>query len=323
MERRDSCYNGHGMIMDALILLSIALLAEILIGDPPTPIHPVGWMGKLISLLQRPSPTHRPHAQLFYGFIMVFLGVGSVSAAAFFLLTYLDHASHLAFLIVGGLLLKSTFAVRGLGRQARDIRHLLTRGDVPSARARMNALVSRDAQSLSESQLVAATVESVAENTSDSFVAPLFYFLLFGVPGALAYRMANTFDAMIGYHGKYEYLGKAAARLDDILNFIPARLTAVLMVMAAFILRHDPRRAWRIMMRDHSKTESPNAGWPMSAAAGALGIELEKIGHYRLGDACRALSCREIDRSIALMYAVAGIWISFCLAIGGVIAVAS
>jgi len=280
-------------------------------------------MGRLISLLQRGSPPQGPRIQLAYGFGIVLFGVGIVAASAYFSLMYLERVSHIAFLIVGGLLLKSTFAVRGLGRHAGRIRKLLSRGDVSTARARMNALVSRDTRTLNESQLVAATVESVAENTSDSFVAPIFYFMLFGVPGAMAYRMANTFDAMIGYHGEYEYLGKAAARLDDVLNFIPARLTGLLMIVAAFVLRYDPRRAWHIMLRDHAKTESPNAGWPMSAAAGALGVQLEKAGHYRLGDARNLLLSQQIDRSIALMYGTALVWVFLCGAVRGVIIVAS
>ena len=127
--------------------------------------------------------------------------------------------------------------------------------------------------------LVSATVESVAENTSDSFVAPLFYFLLLGIPGAIAYRVVNTLDAMVGYHGEYEYLGKFASKLDDVLNFIPARLTALLLVVAAFLSKRSASASWRVALSDHSKTESPNAGWPMAAVAGALNVQLETVGH--------------------------------------------
>jgi adenosylcobinamide-phosphate synthase len=108
-------------------------------------------------------------------------------------------------------------------------------------------------------------------------VAPLFYFLILGIPGAVAYRVINTLDAMIGRHDQYEYLGKFAARLDDVVNILPARLTALFIVLAAFILRINTRAAWHIMLRDHAKTASPNAGWPMSAAAGALGVQLTKL----------------------------------------------
>ncbi|MFC1864895.1 CobD/CbiB family cobalamin biosynthesis protein, partial [Chloroflexota bacterium] len=116
-------------------------------------------------------------------------------------------------------------------------------------------------------------------------VAPLFYFLLFGVPGAIAYRVVNTLDAMVGYHGEYEYLGKFASRLDDVLNFIPARLTALLLVLASFLSGRGARASWQVTLREHSKTESPNAGWVMAAVAGALSVQLERVGHYRLGEA--------------------------------------
>jgi len=182
----------------------------------------------------------------------------------------------------------------------------------------MPALVSRDPGRLDEPMLVAATVESVAENTSDSFVAPLFWFLIFGVPGAVAYRMVNTCDAMIGYRGRYEYLGKFAARLDDVLNLIPARLTGLLMVAAAGVTGKNARGAWIIMLRDHRLTASPNAGWPMSATAGALGIRLEKTGYYQLGDPASSISVSAITDVIRLTLVVAAIWCLVCLGIEGV-----
>jgi adenosylcobinamide-phosphate synthase len=151
-------------------------------------------------------------------------------------------------------------------------------------------------------------VESAAENVCDSFVAPLFYFLLLGVPGAIAYRIANTYDAMIGYHGKYEYSGKFAAWLDDVANFLPARLSALAIIVAAWLCRKDVSQAWHIMLRDHKKTESPNAGWTMSAVAGALGVQLEKIGHYKLGDNHHALSLDTIDDSSQIVMMAALIW---------------
>jgi adenosylcobinamide-phosphate synthase len=123
----------------------------------------------------------------------------------------------------------------------------------------------------------------MAENACDSFFAPLFFFLFLGVPGAIGYRVVNTLDAMIGHHGKYEYLGKLAARLDTAANFIPARLTALAIVCASWIWHRKASLAWKIMFRDRKNTESSNAGWTMSAVAGALDVELEKVGYYKLG----------------------------------------
>jgi adenosylcobinamide-phosphate synthase len=214
--------------------------------------------------------------------------------------------------VVGAFLLKSTFSVRGLRRAALKVKELLHGGKLGGARVEVKALVSRDTSRLDEPHLVSATVESVAENTSDSVIAPLFFFLLFGVPGAIGYRVVNTIDAMIGYHGEYEYLGKFAARLDDGLNFIPARLSGLLLVAAAALLGSG-KRAWQVMLRDHAKTESINAGWPMSAAAGALRTRLEKVGYYRLGDANNPLSPQLIPPALRLMETTVLLWGGFCL----------
>ncbi|MBA7702068.1 Cobalamin biosynthesis protein CbiB [subsurface metagenome] len=177
-------------------------------------------------------------------------------------------------------------------------------------------MVSRDTQGLPKPLLVSATVESVAENACDSFVAPLFYFLLLGVPGAIAYRVVNTLDAIIGYHQKYEYLGKFASRLDDVVNFIPARLTALLLVLAAFLSKRDARASWQVMLSDHSKTESPNAGWTMAAVAGALNMRLEKAGHYQLGNANVTPVPQVIDTALRLMGLAALVWVIICFAVG-------
>jgi adenosylcobinamide-phosphate synthase len=154
---------------------------------------------------------------------------------------------------------------------------------------------------------VAATIESVAENASDSFVAPLFYYALFGVPGAIAYRAVNTLDAMIGYHGRYEYLGKASARLDDVLNWIPARITALLLVAAGWLTGEAASRGWFIWQRDGSATESPNAGRPMAVMAGLLGVELQKAEHYRLGDPVDPLSVAKIGNACRILHVAAAL----------------
>ena len=143
-------------------------------------------------------------------------------------------------------------------------------------------------------------------------VAPLFYYVFFGLPGAALYRLCNTFDSMIGYRGYYEYLGKASARLDDLLNWLPARLTALLIVGLAPLFGGKRRCAWQIWRRDAVKTASPNAGHPMSAAAGALEIQLEKVGHYTLGDHKKAISPADIKRAERMVWCVGGVMIVLC-----------
>jgi adenosylcobinamide-phosphate synthase len=304
--------------MDMILIMPIALTVDLVLGDPPNTWHPVAWLGKLISLetkwaLQRGKPT-----ELFFGIIVVLLTVGAVTTATIFLLLYLRGLYWPLYLIIAGLLLKSTFSLRGLRKAMVEVKGFLAKDEIAHARTSLKALVSRDTANLNESQIVSATVESAAENACDSFVAPLFYFLLFGVPGAVAYRVINTFDAMIGYRGAWEHLGKFAARLDDVINFIPARISALIIVLAARICKRDMSGSWQVMLRDHGRTQSPNAGWTMSAIAGALGVQLEKVGHYKLGDNHHALSVNMIDGSEKIIMVVAIIW-SFLIILAGVI----
>jgi adenosylcobinamide-phosphate synthase len=230
-------------------------------------------------------------------------------AGVYFLLTYLRDFNLVAYVVVAAFLLKSTFSVRELGRAAHRVGKRLVASDIDGARRDVKALVSRDPSGLDETLLASAAVESVAENASDSAIAPLLYFALLGIPGAVAYRVVNTFDAMIGYHGDFEYLGKFAARADDLLNFVPSRLTALLLVSAAWLLRRDARAAWRVMLRQGRSVESPNAGWPMSATAGALGVRLEKPRHYTLGETVNALGSDTIHESVRLAM------VAICLAL--------
>ena len=182
------------------------------------------------------------------------------------------------------------------------------------ARLGLRSLVSRDPSQLSPELAAAATVESVSENMADSIVGPLLFFALFGLPGAVVYRAVNTLDSMVGYRGEYEFLGKASARLDDLLNLIPARLTGLLLVLSSlFLPGQRAAEAWRVMWRDHSRTQSPNAGWPMSGMAGALGVELEKVGHYRLGDSTRPVGPQDITQAIRSMYLVAALGLAVAL----------
>jgi adenosylcobinamide-phosphate synthase len=223
---------------------------------------------------------------------------------------HLVGRSPLAVLIATALLLKPMFAVRALGDAAFVVRDALDEGDVEAARRGLGSLCSRKADHLDAKSLIAATIESVAENASDSIVAPLFFFACFGLPGAVFYRSANTLDSMIGYHGRFEYAGKVAARIDDVLNFLPARLTALLLLAGGALSGADAPRGLSTMWRDASRTESPNAGRPMAAMAGLLGVRLEKESHYALGEARQELRTSQITLawhivSIASVFALA------------------
>ena len=267
-------------------MLALAVAADALFGEPPARCHPVVAMGRAIAVAEAWVPASRGVAVAYGGLVALGGTVACWLGTRLATRAMRCIAPPLA-LFGSGLLLKSTFAVRALDDAAVAVAMALAAGDLAAARAGMGALVSRDTANLDEPLVAAAAVESVAENLSDSFVAPLFWYAVLGVPGAVAYRFANTADAMLGYRGRYEYLGKAAARLDDAANWLPARLSALLLVAAAALRGADARGAWRMMWQHHCRTASPNAGWPMSAAAGALGIRLEKLGHYTLGEGPR------------------------------------
>jgi len=278
----------------AVLILAVALDAAV--GEPPALIHPVVWMGGAIALWERTVRWQGRIGQLLAGAVVAAAIPASFAGGAWLAESRL-RGHPLLGLIVCAFLFKTTFALRALSRAARVVRDAVTQGRIDDARTGLSALCSRDARALDASELVGATIESFAENASDSFVAPLFWFALFGLPGAMCYRAVNTLDAMIGYHGRYEWLGKVAARLDDAMNMIPARLTAWLLIGAGALAGYDARRASRVLARDGSRTESPNAGRPMAAMAGLLGVELTKRGHYSLGDAFETLDPKQIDRA--------------------------
>ena len=296
----------------------LAIAVDTALGEPHRIIHPVVWMGKVASFLERGSHSQSPIAQFIYGTAMVLVIMGLFIAPVYFILPYLKEISFVGYVIAGAVLLKTTFSLKELRRAALKVRRLLQEDKLDKARFELCSLVSRDTRELPKPLLVSAAVESVAEGACDSFIAPLFYFLLLGVPGAIGYRVVNTMDAMVGYHGKYEYLGKFASRLDDMLNFIPARLTALLLVLAAFLSRRNGRASWRTALGEHSRTESPNAGWTMAAVAGALNVQLEKVGQYRLGEINNPLAPETIDASLKLVEIAMLAWVLICF-IAGVI----
>jgi adenosylcobinamide-phosphate synthase len=257
-------------------------------------------MGNFYRRLRKRAPRD-PAGAFLWGTMMALAGPILFGGGSYLLLRSCEGILRLVLAIA---LLKSALAARMLGRAAKEVSDALAKDDLERAREGLRSLVSRDTSQLPAPLLAAAAIESVAENASDSVVAPLFWCALGGVPAALAYRATNTLDAMIGYHGETEWLGKAAARIDDLANLIPARLTAALLVIAAALCGESAKDAMRIWWRDGGNTESPNAGRPMAAMAGALGLQLEKVDHYRLGDPGPAPGARELDRAVRILYAI-------------------
>ena len=287
-------------------VLVVAIVVDLVAREAPAAVHPVVWMGKLIARLERLSPgPDRESASLVAGVGMAVLVPLAAGGVAWLVATALREVGSIAYVAVGSVLLSTTFAVRELGRAAGRTRTAMESGDGDGARQSLRSLVSRDTRELAPPLVAMAAIESVAENTTDSFVGPWLAFALFGLPGAFAYRAINTLDSMIGYRGRYEHLGKAAARLDDLVNLVPARLSTLLMLVAGRLFCGMPaRRGRRIAMRDRGLTASPNAGWTIGAAAGLLGVVLEKTGHYRIGDGLRDPGHADIGAAVRLGYAV-------------------
>lgn len=294
---------------ELFLILLLALMFDVAFGEYPRALHPVVWFGQIVLTLMKLAPRAGWWMQLLFGALLA-LGMTAVSVALAIGAMHLSaDVPHLN-VIIGVYLLKASFAMRELDAAAGRVEQPLARGDLEAARSALRSLCSRDPTDLDASEILGGSIESLAENASDSFVAPLFYFVLFGVPGAIGYRAINTLDAMIGYRGEYEALGKMAARIDDVANWIPARLTACLLLLAGWLLRLDVASGWRILRRDAAKTPSPNAGRPMAVMAGLLHVELVKKGVYVLGEPAEQLTieklrlARRVTRLTALLAAL-------------------
>jgi adenosylcobinamide-phosphate synthase len=291
-------------MLNHVYALLLAMLIDLTGINIPNKFHPVAWMGWIIGRMQRYAPHEGKARSFIYGGLLSFIGMFSFAAVGFILQNLLEQINPIFSVILEGCLISLFFSVSGLSQAANQIYQALHTNDLKEAQSLLSwHLVSRDTSTLDGSQVAAAAIESIAENTSDSFIAPVFYFLTFGLPGILVYRFANTADALLGYHTlDKEWLGKIPARLDDLLNLIPARITALLLFISSVLDQKNVANAISVWWKDRYKTASPNAGQPMSVMAGALDIELCKTGHYCLGEGGRQPDDRDILKVKRLMY---------------------
>lgn len=274
-----------------LLLLAVAL--DLLLGDPPNRWHPVAGIGRLIGFGRARAPA-APADLVLYGTLLILIVAGVAAGLALIAHALLGELPGAAAPLAQAWLLKCSFSLRGLTEVVEVVRGHLVADDLHGARRQVAwHLVSRPTADLDRGAVASAAVESLAENLTDGFVAPVGFFVagtLLGGSGAglalaWAYRAVNTADAMIGYRdAELEYLGRATARLDDALNYVPARLAAGALVGGAWLAHESWAGAAVIRRRDAAGTASPNAGQTMAAMAGALGVTLAKTGHYRLGD---------------------------------------
>ena len=304
-----------------LMILGAAILLDLIIGDPRWLPHPVVQMGKLISFLDQ-KWNHGEH-RMKKGMVLtltVILFVFLVTSAVLFI----AYKLHPVFAIILEIyLISTTIAINGLSTAAKAVLHPLGNGDIVEARKQLSMIVGRDTKSLPEKEIVRGTVETVAENTVDGITAPLFWAIIGGAPLALVYRAINTLDSMVGYKDeRYSQFGWASAKLDDLANWIPARITALFIwISALFIKGSKLKHALMITLRDARKHPSPNSGWSEAMVAGLLGVQLGGINYYKgrkseratMGDPQRTLRQSDIPKAIQYMH---GGWIVFLLILG-------
>lgn len=290
--------------IDALIL-PLALGIDRIVGDPKTRFHPVALIGSFIGWWGRTDVWH-PAIQRGAGMVMWFFTV-TIFAIPFFLAEH--YLPGILLLIVGPVLLKCCLAWRSLEEHARSVGEALSR-DLGEARREASLMVSRETNHLSDEQVLSAAYESLSENLVDSIISPIFYFGLFGLAGAAVFRAANTMDAMLGYRDERERIGWFSARMDDLLNFIPARIAGVLLLMY-FGIRGRFSPAYEAYRRDRRKRPGFNGGIPMAILAGGAGVQFEKPGKYLMGTPERSLR----EGGSEIISAVRAVTISFTLVI--------
>ena len=311
--------------MQHVLAMAIGFALDLIFGDPRSIPHPVRWIGALITALEPPLRKLFPANKLgerVAGIVLVVLVAGGSLGCAVLLLWLCGLVNWWLALAVESLLCYQMLATKSLRDESMAVARELERGDLPAARRAVSMIVGRDTERLDEEGVAKAAVETVAENTSDGVIAPLFYMAIGGAPLAVLYKAVNTMDSMVGYkNDRYLYFGTAAAKADDVLNFIPARLAGALMCLAAPLVRMDGKEAWRIFRRDRLAHSSPNSAHTEAACAGALGVQLAGGSYYfgrfvpkpTIGDVGRQVERADIARANRLLYATAFLGVAVSL----------
>lgn len=300
--------------MSHVAVVIFALLVDSVVGDPEWLPHPVIFIGRWVSFWEHhwnPPPYHEhPLGRVFLGFILAVSTVGLSWLLPFLLLLWFNHLLPGGAFLLNILLMSTTIAWKGLVDAGRKVHLALTKQGLLAARAEVSKIVGRDTDHLSDAEVVRATVETLAENIVDAIVSPVFFGLIGGAPLAMAYRAANTLDSMVGYKSeRYLLFGRVSARQDDLLNYIPARLTALLLSVAIGLAQLSLRQAWVALRHDARRHPSPNSGIPESMVAGALSVQLGGANVYdgvvsqraTMGQARRWLVANDILLAIRLV----------------------
>ena len=295
------------MIIESISIIGFAILIDLILGDPKNRYHPTAWIGTFIAKLTTITKNQNSTFEKIGGTIMII----TISSVVVLLLSGLnfgislisvDYISLILTVVIGALLLKTTIAIRGMEKHAISVLDSLESNDLDLARNYLSMIVKRNTTKLDKNHVLSGVLESISENTVDGITGPMFYYAFFGLFGAFVYRIINTADSMVGYKNDiFKNLGWFTAKCDTILNYIPSRLTGLMMVISAAILKNNWRNSYKVMIRDGKKTESPNAGYPMAALAGALETKFEKINHYKLGDGEITLTRDHVLSAIKIM----------------------
>lgn len=317
-------------VLPSMIALAIGFALDLIFGDPHWMPHPICLIGNLIAAGEKRIRSVFPKTkggELAGGILLVILIV-AVSTAVPIAILWAAGKVHLALRIgIEAFMCYQILSVKSLKTESMKVYHELVKEDLAGARNMVSMIVGRDTASLNLEQITKATVETVAENTSDGTVAPLLFMAIGGAPLGFFYKAINTMDSMIGYkNDKYLFFGRYAAKLDDAVNYIPARVSAFLMVIAAALLKLDYRNAWRIFKRDRFNHSSPNSAQTESVCAGALGIQLAGDAYYfgklyskkTIGDALRPVAYDDIRQANRLLYGTAYLTFTFCIIVMGV-----
>lgn len=300
-----------------IFVVLTAFCMDMVLGDTSNAFHPIYYIGKLItkteSILQSDNnETEQQQKKAGIVFVVVILAITMTICS--FLLYVVKHFGQTALFVTESVICWYMLAMKSLKKESMAVYCKLKKRDLKNARNAVSRIVGRDTQRLTEEGVTKAAVETVAENTSDGVIAPLFYMTFFGTLGGVFYKTVNTMDSMIGYkNDKYIHFGMCAAKLDDIVNYIPARLSAFFMCCAAYLLKYDGKNSFKIWMRDKRNHASPNSAQTESACAGALGVQLAGDAWYFgkryqkpfIGDKKRNIEVEDIKRANQLLYTTA------------------
>jgi len=295
------------MIIESITIIFFALVIDFTLGDPRNKFHPTAWIGSLIAKLVPSIKTSSANLEKLGGIFLILIPSAIIISLLSLIdiginLISIDYLSVIVSIIIGGVLLNTTIAIKGMEKHALAVVSSLENNNLISARDNLSMIVKRKTKDLDRNHVLSGVVESISENTVDGITGPIFYFGLFGLPGAFVYRVINTADSMIAYKTNiFKNIGWFTANCDQILNYLPSRLTGLVMILSSMLLGNDWKQSYKIMMRDGRKTQSPNAGYPMAAIAGALGTKFEKIDYYSLGDGEVSFSSEHVKSAIALM----------------------